>query len=59
MAGQVQVSDDFRPEPGIAVRLVSPAELTQIITSGELSSQIHLGALLLATLRSFLKLETR
>ncbi len=54
-----ELSDDFRPEPGITVRLVSPAELAQIITSGELSSQIHLGALLLATLRSFLKLETR
>lgn len=52
-------SGGFQPEPGLTVRLVSPAELTDLIASGEFSSQLHLGALLLATQRSFLKLEPR
>ena len=49
----------FQPEPGLTVRLVTPAELADLIASGEFSSQLHLGALLLATQRSFLKLEPR
>lgn len=35
-------------EPGIEVRLVSPAELGGLIRSGEFVLQLHLGALLLA-----------
>ncbi len=49
----------FQPEPGLTVRLVSASELAGLITSGEFSSQTHLGTLLLATLRSYLKLEAR
>ncbi|MEX0751974.1 MAG: NUDIX hydrolase [Xanthobacteraceae bacterium] len=45
----------FEPEAGLTVRLVSPPELDGLIKSGEFTSQTHLGALLLATLRSFVK----
>jgi ADP-ribose diphosphatase len=49
----------FEPEPGLAMRLVSPAELQDLIMAGEFPSQIHLGALFLAHLRSFLELAGR
>ena len=52
-------ADNFIPEPGLEIRLVSAPELTRLVANGEFSSQIHLGALLLASLHSFLKLETR
>ncbi len=48
---------DFAQEPGIEVRLVTAAELADMIRSGELVSQLHLGALLLAELRSFIRLR--
>jgi 8-oxo-dGTP pyrophosphatase MutT (NUDIX family) len=48
---------DFVPEPGLDVRLVTPAELVDMIKSGEFVSQLHLGALLLAELRSFIRLR--
>lgn len=48
---------DFVPEPGIDVRLVSASELVEMIRSGEFVSQLHLGALLLAELRSFIVLR--
>jgi len=48
---------DFVPEPGLNVRLVTPAELVDMIKSGEFVSQLHLGALLLAELRSFIRLR--
>lgn len=48
---------DFVPEPGLDVRLVTASELTDMIKSGEFVSQLHLGALLLAELRSFIKLR--
>ncbi len=48
---------DFVPEAGIAVRLVTAAELVDMIKSGEFVSQLHLGALLLAELRSFIALR--
>jgi 8-oxo-dGTP pyrophosphatase MutT (NUDIX family) len=48
---------DFVPEPGLDVRLVTPAELVDMIKSGEFVSQLHLGALLLAELRSFIHLR--
>ncbi|WP_426441681.1 NUDIX hydrolase [Bradyrhizobium genosp. P] len=47
---------DFAPEPGISVRLVTASELVGMIKSGEFVSQLHLGALLLAQLRSFIVL---
>jgi ADP-ribose pyrophosphatase len=49
--------DDFVPEPGIAAKLVTASELVGMIRSGEFVSQLHLGALLLAELRSFIVLR--
>jgi 8-oxo-dGTP pyrophosphatase MutT (NUDIX family) len=48
---------DVEPEPGITVRLVTTAELVGMIKSGEFVSQLHLGALLLAELKSFIVLR--
>jgi ADP-ribose pyrophosphatase len=48
---------DFVPEPGITVKLVTASELVSMIKSGEFVSQLHLGALLLAQLRSFIVLR--
>ena len=48
---------DFVPEPGLDVRLVTPAELVDMIKSGEFVLQQHLGALLLAEIRSFIRLR--
>jgi ADP-ribose diphosphatase len=48
---------DFVPEAGIEVRLVTAAELVDMIKSGEFVSQLHLGALLLAELKSFITLR--
>jgi 8-oxo-dGTP pyrophosphatase MutT (NUDIX family) len=48
---------DFTPEPGLNVELVTPFELVQMIKSGEFIPQLHLGALLLAELRSFITLR--
>jgi ADP-ribose pyrophosphatase len=48
---------DFVPEQGIAVRLVTAAELVDMIKFGEFVSQLHLGALLLAELKSFIVLR--
>jgi len=50
--------DDFVPEPGITVDLATPAELVRMIKSGEFVSQLHLGALLLAELHSFIALRS-
>ena len=44
-------------EPGIEVRLVSPAELGGLIRSGEFVLQLHLGALLLAGMGRHLEME--
>lgn len=46
----------FAPEPGMSVALKSPAELVAMIKAGEFVQQLHLGALMLAELRNFLKL---
>jgi ADP-ribose diphosphatase len=43
-------------EPGIEVRLVSPAELGGLIRSGAFVLQLHLGALLLAGMRGHVDL---
>ncbi len=47
---------DFKPEPGLSVELVAPEELVRMIATGEFVQQLHLGALMLAELRGFLKL---
>jgi hypothetical protein len=47
---------DFQPEPGISVKLVSPAELVRLIRHGDFVSQMHIGALLLADLHGFIAL---
>jgi ADP-ribose pyrophosphatase len=46
----------FEPEPGLTVKLVSPAEIARLIRAGRFESQLHLGALLLAELNGFLAL---
>jgi 8-oxo-dGTP pyrophosphatase MutT (NUDIX family) len=48
---------DFVPEPGITVELATAAELVALIKSGEFVSQMHIGALLLAELQSFIALK--
>ena len=45
-------------EPGIELRLVTPAELARLILSGEFVLQLHIGALLLAGLRGYIDLST-
>jgi ADP-ribose pyrophosphatase len=49
----------FKPEAGMSVKLVSPAELARLITSGGFVSQLHIGALLLAELHGFLALPRK
>jgi 8-oxo-dGTP pyrophosphatase MutT (NUDIX family) len=46
----------FSPEPGLQVKLVSPAEIVRRIRSGTFASQLHIGALLLADLHGYLAL---
>ncbi len=46
----------FQPEPGLAVKLVTPAEIARLIRAGAFVSQLHLGSLLLAELHGFLSL---
>jgi 8-oxo-dGTP pyrophosphatase MutT (NUDIX family) len=46
----------FEPEPGISVKLVSPADMVRLIRAGTFSSQLHIGTLLLAELHGFLEL---
>ena len=43
----------FAPEPGMQVKLVSPAEIARLIRTGRFVSQLHIGALLLAELHGF------
>ena len=49
----------FEPEPGITVRLVSPADIARLITTGAFVSQLHIGALLLAELNGFIALPRK
>jgi ADP-ribose pyrophosphatase len=46
----------FTPEPGLTVKLASPAEFARLIMAGNFISQLHLGALLLAELHGHLTL---
>jgi 8-oxo-dGTP pyrophosphatase MutT (NUDIX family) len=48
--------DAFVAEPGLSVKMVDAAELAALIKSGNFASQLHLGALMLAELHSFLHL---
>jgi ADP-ribose pyrophosphatase len=50
---------EFEPEPGITVKLVSPADLLRLIMRGEFVSQLHIGALLLAELHGFIALPRK
>jgi ADP-ribose pyrophosphatase len=53
----VETGEQGQPtEAGIALRLVTPAELAGLILSGEFVLQIHIGALLLAGLRGYIDL---
>jgi 8-oxo-dGTP pyrophosphatase MutT (NUDIX family) len=45
-----------KPEQGITVKWVSPAELVRLIKSGKFVSQLHLGSLMLADLHGYLRL---
>ena len=47
---------DFKPEPGLTVQLVTPAELARMIKAGEFIQQNHLGTLMQAELKAFIKL---
>ena len=49
----------FEPEPGIEVKLVSPADIVRMIRAGDFVSQLHIGALLLAELHGFLALPRK
>ena len=49
--------EEFTPEKGLTVELVTPSELVSMIKSGEFIQQTHLGALLLAELRSYIVLR--
>ncbi len=46
----------FQPEPGLHVKLFTLVELTNLIAGGEFVQQMHLGALMLAELHSFVKM---
>jgi ADP-ribose pyrophosphatase len=46
----------FTPEKGITVELVTSTQLVSMIKSGKFVLQLHVGALLLAQLRSFITL---
>jgi ADP-ribose pyrophosphatase len=43
-------------EPGIELKLVSPAQLAELILAGEFVLQLHIGAVLLASLRGYIDL---
>jgi len=47
----------FQPEPGLTVRLVSRAELANLIATGEFISHVHLGALMLAHMHAAVSLR--
>ena len=47
-------TENAAPEEGIEVDLVTPQKLAALILSGEFTSQLHVGALLLAAMRGHL-----
>ena len=50
-------TEQFTPEKGLTVELATPSQLVRMIKSGEFIQQMHMGALLLAELRSFITLR--
>jgi ADP-ribose pyrophosphatase len=44
---------DFVPEPGMAVAVVTPAELSEMIRNGTFNHMLHVGALAVAEARGF------
>lgn len=50
------VAPGFQPESGITIATRTPPELVTMIRAGKFPLQLHLGALLLAQVRSFLTL---
>ncbi len=50
------IAEGKQAEPGIEVKLVSPAQLSEQILAGEFVLQLHIGALLLAGLRGYMDL---
>ena len=44
-------------ETGIEIKLVSPAQLAELILAGEFVLQLHIGAILLAGLRGYIDLR--
>ena len=51
-------SPDRRPEKGIEVRLITPAELAQLVKTGEFPSLLHIATLFLAERHSFIDLRS-
>ena len=47
-------SAGFRPEPGMAVEMVTEAELAQMMRGGRLDLHLHLGTVFLAVLRGLI-----
>ena len=52
-----QASNSGPVEPGIEFKLVTPAQLAQLILTGEFVLQLHIGALLLAGLHGYIDLN--
>ncbi len=50
------IPEGKQAEPGIELKLVSPAQLAEQILAGEFVLQLHIGAVLLAGLRGFIDL---
>jgi ADP-ribose pyrophosphatase len=50
------IAEGERGEPGIELKLVSPAQLAEQILGGEFVLQLHIGAVLLAGLRGYIDL---
>jgi ADP-ribose pyrophosphatase len=46
---------NFRPEEGLAIHLVTPSELVDMIVNGSFDAQADLGTLLLAVIRGYFK----
>jgi ADP-ribose pyrophosphatase len=49
----------FKPEPGLVVTLMSPADIVELIMRDDFISQLNIGALMLAELHGFLVLPRR
>jgi ADP-ribose pyrophosphatase len=54
---EIDSVDGQRAEPGIELKLVSPAQLAEQILAEEFVLQLHIGAILLAGLRGYIDLD--